>query len=137
MRTVVLAPLAAPAASGGTSERMTLLSCEPAKPMPMPNERRSRAAAPRTTASVVIDDRATTPRPSASMNSPARTTLVVPMRRVSQLPSLRADDDGDAGRHEPEAGVDRREVTAVLQQDRHDQQERDLAHRHEQQRDEP
>ena len=37
MRTVVLAPLVAPARSAGTSERITLLSCEPANPMPMPN----------------------------------------------------------------------------------------------------
>ena len=35
-RTVVLVPLATPAFSGSTSERITLVSCELAKPTPMP-----------------------------------------------------------------------------------------------------
>ena len=85
MRTVVLAPLAAPARSAGTSDRMTLLSWEPAKPMPVPNRANPGSSCHRW----MSGERAiaTEVRPSASNNRPVRTTLVVPTRRVSQLPS--------------------------------------------------
>ena len=83
--TVVFAPLVAPARSAGTSDRITLFNCEPANPMPVP-----KSAKPGSNDQNVSEGdtaNAIAPRPVAWMTSPERTTLVVPIRRVNQLPT--------------------------------------------------
>jgi hypothetical protein len=83
-RTVVLVPLATPALSGSISERMTLTSCELAKPTPMPNNTEPGSSATSVVSVEIIA--AVTANPTASSTRPTRTTRTVPITRVSRPP---------------------------------------------------
>ena len=84
-RTVVFVPLATPAFSRSMSERITLVSCELAKPTPMPNSAEPGSSASSVVCVEIIS--ATTASPTASSTRPIRTTRVVPIIRVKRAPS--------------------------------------------------
>ncbi len=83
-RTVVLIPLATPALSGSMSERITFVSCEPAKPTPTPNSAQPGSNARNDISGETAN--ATNASPVASNTRPVRTTVVTFMYRVSHAP---------------------------------------------------
>jgi hypothetical protein len=77
---VVLAPLAAPERAGGISERITLVSCELAMPIPAPKTTNDGSSDQKVSAGEITATMAA--KPTASRTSPTRTTIVVPIRGV-------------------------------------------------------
>ena len=127
-RTVVLVPLATPALLAidvGQDHVGELRAREPDADAEQHRAReRARAAS--------CASRSSTPPPPArraSNTSPIRTTRVVPMIRVKRPPSGAPNAMQHAHRHHVDAGAQRGEVLAVLQQHGNHEQEPELPHR--------
>ena len=83
-RTVEFVPLATPDFSSGMSDRITLVSCELAKPMPKPNSPQPRSRSRNVTDGLTTN--AMTTRPITSSTSPSCTTRVTPTWRTRRPP---------------------------------------------------
>ena len=125
-RTVVFAPLAAPDRASGISESTTLVSCELAKPMAMPNTIRPG----RSDTKVVSRGHR---RPDGE--EPGRFEDESDAHHVRHADAAResgadlaAHNDRDPGREEPESAVHGGEVNGVLQEHGQHEEEAELSH---------